>query len=55
MRCPLVPYPAPLSSPFENDTDATSGIPAAMNSSASARERRRVTKPSRPKAPHTPC
>ena len=35
---------APVSSPGPNETDATSGMPAAMNASASRSERSRVTK-----------
>ncbi len=35
---------APVSSPLPNEIDATSGMPASMNSSASRSDRSRVTK-----------
>jgi hypothetical protein len=44
----LVPYPAPSSSSFSNDTEMISGMPARMNSSASVKLRNRVTYASRP-------
>ncbi len=48
IRCPEVPYPAPVSSVLRKDWDVMAGMPAATRVSRSASEASLVTTPCRP-------